>query len=847
MLRRLFLTLIVLASLAFIGLTLWQSTQEKVQTTSSLSLLADDAVLILEVNDAKAFHSKLKNGSVLWPDLIALEWASSAEVMTSDIDSLLTRVYRQFPDSSISYTMSLHPSGKDKHSWLFCIPAALFSSSDLTDILSTTGYTLEKERDYDQASIYRLENGGNTYFALQSSLALYVGTSMLSLERHARMSNDNILNDQRFKKSYDTRGSQSLAHLHVDWNSYPNVLSRAIPRSDNEHMISGLGGWATSDLLFDANTIYSHGLIQTSDSMRHHLQKHRKQGVGSFEDILDLIPSTTACFNYQHISHLNNWAAAPDSIIGLMGHGFLQAFSEERQITTFIPINDETETSSWLKAMGGIESEIFGRRTWKGIPSQIFRSSYGESLFHSEVLLACIMNETLILSSDEATMKHLLLQHRNGRTIGNDEPFQQLQDDISDRSALFHYFNVARCKGLIKDLCSKELADQLSRHEEQLQKFQALIIQYEPAADGLFHQNIMLRHNPVYKKESSSIWEIQMDSLNQESLSLIKNHYTEQYDILVQDIYNGLHLFDNTGRLLWTVELGEEVKSSITQVDLFKNGKLQMAFNTDTRLVILDRKGRMVEGFPIQLSDTASSEVAVMDYDRNKNYRFLLATRDGQLHNYDRDGNAVKGWKYKADDEAIVGRMKHFTLRKKDYITTIGENGSLRFLERNGKLRFGGKDLSITSYDEGPYHILPGKKIRESSILYQNSQGELMQHNFEGANSLIHEEGQLIVGQKGKYVVDQDNLLKVFDLKGEEKRLIDHKIESSKLDYVGAKSIGIFEAETGLYFLYNQSGQLRDGFPIPGQHALLKDINLDGSTDLIISSAEGFITVYSLN
>ena len=63
-------------------------------------------------------------------------------------------------------------------------------------------------------------------------------------------------------------------------------------------------------------------------------------------------------------------------------------------------------------------------------------------------------------------------------------------------------------------------------------------------------------------------------------MSLVKNHYTQKWEIAVQDENLNLYLISSEGEILWKRKLQEAVIGSIRQIDLFKNNKLQLLFNT---------------------------------------------------------------------------------------------------------------------------------------------------------------------------------------------------------------------------------------------------------------------------
>ena len=117
------------------------------------------------------------------------------------------------------------------------------------------------------------------------------------------------------------------------------------------------------------------------------------------------------------------------------------------------------------------------------------------------------------------------------------------------------------------------------------------------------------------------------------------------------------------------------------QVDLFKNGKLQVAFRTNKRLYILDRNGKNVNPFPLKIPISKNiNPLSVFDYDKNRNYRFLLA-QDNNVIMYDKNGKKVKGFKFKKTKSPIINSPKHIRFGSKDFILIHEENGDLKILK----------------------------------------------------------------------------------------------------------------------------------------------------------------------
>jgi len=99
-------------------------------------------------------------------------------------------------------------------------------------------------------------------------------------------------------------------------------------------------------------------------------------------------------------------------------------------------------------------------------------------------------------------------------------------------------------------------------------------------------------------------------------------------------------LFCSSIFLLWKKKLDGKIQGEIQQVDLFKNGFLQMIFSTEKTVWVLDRNGNVVPPFPLYYKNNITP-VEVFDYDQNREYRFLFAENQ-TLHLLDRKGQPVK-------------------------------------------------------------------------------------------------------------------------------------------------------------------------------------------------------------
>ena len=124
------------------------------------------------------------------------------------------------------------------------------------------------------------------------------------------------------------------------------------------------------------------------------------------------------------------------------------------------------------------------------------------------------------------------------------------------------------------------------------------------------------------------------------SPSILLNHRTKRREVVVQDENFDFYLIANNGSLLWKKKLDGKIQSPIYQVDLFKNGFLQMAFTTEHSIWVIDRNGNNVAPFPKKYKGKITP-MEVFDYDKNREYRFLFA-EGKQLHMLDKKGDIFR-------------------------------------------------------------------------------------------------------------------------------------------------------------------------------------------------------------
>lgn len=436
-----------------------------------------------------------------------------------------------------------------------------------------------------------------------------------------------------------------------------------------------------------------------------------------------------------------------------------------------------------------------------------------------------VYNEFLVFSDSIAHLKAILTNAINNNTLANSEAYKTISKNFSDEASLFIYKN------------SEGLSDLLGT---TLKGYNANAVQFTYENNYAHVVGTIQK----YKKKAAlnTITERFAIKLNADLIAppqTLKNHITKARDIVVQDVNNVLYLISNAGTILWKKQLKSKLLGTVKQLDLFKNGELQLAFTTANALYVLDRSGKAIAPFPIKFNDEITQPLSVFDYDNTHNYR-LLITQNNTLVMYNKKGKLVNGFNYKSDGHVIATQPKHFRIGSKDYIAfTAGE--TLHILNRKGQTRIALKDK--IKFSGNPLFLYQNK------FTTTNTLGELIQVDAKGnlSTKTLNLPNKHYLETTSKTLVTMlENTLKI------KSRLID-------LDYGDYSKPRIFYLNDKIYvtttdrqakkvYLFDSQAKPIANFPVYGT-AAAEICNIDGTNqlELVTQLDERTLVVYNIN
>lgn len=458
------------------------------------------------------------------------------------------------------------------------------------------------------------------------------------------------------------------------------------------------------------------------------------------------------------------------------------------------------------------ESEYLGNRILKIEPFELDHQ-LSEFSFTKPFTHVAVFENAFVFSDGEGDLRELLKFVSTGDVLANSTLYQSAEPYLS---------------GEITTLYLKE-------SDGFIQIFQQV------KEDDYFFTAAGSVEKVAVKKVANStpILNLTLESEALTQPQFVKNHYTGDQEIVVQDSKNILYRFSNDGKLLWKKQLEAKINGSIHEVDVYRNRKLQLAFTTETAFHILDRNGNYVDGFPKRFNDGNIGALGVFDYDNSRNYRFLFS-QGRDLYMYNNLGEKVDGFTYKRAEAPVITTPKHFRINSRDYIVLGLQNGRLKILQRNGKDRLViNQKFNFSKNDIFNYRDQFAFTTTEGTLIQVSTSGKVSSTNLSLTSA--HE----ITGSSRSLVIIDGQTLQI-----REKRMsLDYGIYTDPQFFLVNDKIyiSVLEASSKKLYLYDNNGKLFSGFPVLGASGIdLADIDGDKKVELVTKDEGNFLTVYRI-
>lgn len=135
----------------------------------------------------------------------------------------------------------------------------------------------------------------------------------------------------------------------------------------------------------------------------------------------------------------------------------------------------------------------------------------------------------------------------------------------------------------------------------------------------------------------------------------VKNSGTGKMNLFYQQDNMYLCLKEEGGKGLWGVPFTDPVCGTAGTIDYYANGKLQILFGAGSKLYLIDRLGRFVTGFPVDLKKDILLGPAIYDFNGTRRYNVMVLHKDNTIEMYNLKGQKPSSWSGIRPSEMIRG------------------------------------------------------------------------------------------------------------------------------------------------------------------------------------------------
>ncbi|MCM8571003.1 hypothetical protein NE848_16515 [Gramella jeungdoensis] len=444
-----------------------------------------------------------------------------------------------------------------------------------------------------------------------------------------------------------------------------------------------------------------------------------------------------------------------------------------------------------------------------------------------------IIEHFILFSNDADVLKKALTDFQNSDVISERSYFNELIGSLSSESSMIF---IAQLPEFIEETSENDKSQKLKLKKNSLAALQIISEGDFAHLHGIFSNS---ENSDVAANGAEQMASIKLDHPLVTNPVFFKNHRTDQMDIAVQDENNLLYLISNKGNIFWKKQMDSQITSPIYQVDLFKNGNQQLAFSTGYNMEVLDRDGNKVKGFPIKFNSALTQPLSVFDYDKNRNYRFVL-TQNQRVYMVGPKGKAIRGFDFEKAGSDVIKAPKHIRLGSKDYILVAEESGKLNILSRQGNIR-----VPVTEnidFSENDWYGYNGKFVStapENELIEISQQGQVSTKNLELAenNRVVANDDHLVYLNENQLSIDGNIINLDYGL----------YTDPQLFEFRKRTLIALTDTQTHKVYVFDQKGKLLDGFPVYGNSPVdIANADLDSRLELVVKGEENEILLYKL-
>ncbi len=802
--------------------------QESYKATDLNQFIPENSAIVIKSPNLKGFISKINTTGFFEENSLQVQQTLQEKLQfLNHLDSLNSSIliFSEINDRNFNYTFLT----EDTYG-IFNIDSV---SRKSVETLVFEDHTFKR---------YSIED--EIIFTTQSEGVIIASNSPAQLERIIKK--ENVLKSEDLEKIFATADHKKTS-VFINHTLFANAFSGFFP----EASIPGIrtfSNWSGLDIDLTVNGMTFNGISIPKDENYSVLNLFKNTGV-SKNEIARITPATANGFlsftfkdfeKLQHNLNLFNKDSTQlpkDHILFLTNEVGLIYENNERifVVKTF----DSEKAKNALDSQQQIEEEFRGSPLYLFEQENEFKDILNPLLSVENIEFYCILENFLIFAETKKALKNVITNYQNNNTLEKRNYYQKSVKNLSSESSLLLVARATDFESILADNIREEFRNEMQNMN--LQEYGIGAIQFVQEKSfahihGVFEKKIGKESTDDITEQ---IFSLKMDAKLATNPFLVHNHLNNQMDIAVQDEKNVLYLISNKGEVLWKKLLDSRILGEIKQVDLYKNGRLQLAFSTQNSIEVIDRNGNSVQPFPLEFNDEITQPLAIFDYDNKRNYRFLIA-QNNEILMYNSKAKMVRGFNFRKGQDEILQSPKHIRIGTKDYILIPESSGKLNILNRRGNIRIRIKEN--IKFSGNPWFLY------ESQFISTSAEGNLVKIDNQGSVSTEIKnlaENHHIDATAKTLVTLSENLL---NIKGKEVTLDYGLYTAPRIFYVNDKIyVAVTDTQAQRVFIFDSNADLLPNFPVYGTSQIdLNNADTDSNLEFVVQGEENEILLYKM-
>lgn len=817
-----------LKAILFLLILFFLSCRKEVKTTDSLlGYLPSNTSTLIKINNLSNFKSELKNSGLLEK--------TSAFPLHKEVSKKLDGL--KFIEIESPCVLALYEVGKDSYDFLLVtqeIPR-------WPNLENTTNKTIET-LTYQNKTITKYSLEDSEAYSTTIGDTIIIGSSLMLLENVVR-SEQGIPANKTLEKLYHTSNPTKSATLFLNLDEPSAVLSSQL--KDKNETNTSFADWVSLDFSTNSDQLGLNGVAIAADSTKNFVNLFKGTTPLANKAPLFAPLNAQAVFSYT-FNDYQLFAKNQNTYLDRV-KPIDTLFNTIEELGIIYTNNKKTVLLNSYGAEGLAEflnTDKTSSSTYQGSEiftlgnSSLLTDNFTALLTDFESNFCTILENTFIFSETKEPLQTIVSNYKSSSSFDSSPVYKTAAAKLASESSILI---VSKNSG-VNFLAEKQLAPTLVNAIKKVDfKDHSFAAQIVADADFVHFNAFISKIGKTAKNNSvTPLFTLELDTDLAMDPQFVKNHRTNKQEVVVQDQNNFLYLISSEGKVLWKKQLGGRIQGAIHQVDIYKNGRLQLAFCTNNQFLILDRNGEEVPPFNKTFEGGNLNALAVFDYENNKDYRFVI-TQGKKVFMYNNKAAVVDGFTYTEAQSAIERAPRHFRISNKDYLVFQLEDKTLKILHRSGGDRL--KVSQKIDFSENEVFLYKNKfsTTNKKGVLHQiDTHGKLVSTNF----NLSQDHGMYTTSKT--LVFMDDNILSI---KGKKLQLELGVYTKPKIFYIYDKIyVSVTDIQSQKIYLFDSQAKSIPNFPVFGNSLIdLVDMDNDQKLEFVAKDQDNSLIVYKMN